>query len=124
MLCGQFEVQIRHDGSLILEDSEERILTKMILKYRGKVCSVCFDINSLEIVFSFEESLQDDNNLIAVSSFVTGNNIEEIMKQFSIPKEYLEYYPEKSAFIIGLMEQLCVSRKEVDMGYSRQENFD
>lgn len=113
MLSGRFEAQIQNDGSFISKDFEEHVLVQMILEYKEKNCTVYFDKNNLDIIFSFNDSLSDDKNLIAVTSFITGDNTEKIIKQFCIPMEYLEYYSGKSVFVMGLMEEICISRKEI-----------
>ena len=114
MFCGQFEIQIRRDGSFFAEDSIDHILAGMILDYKGRLCTVCFDKLRSVVVFSFDESMTDDEYCLALFSFVMGDNIETIRKQFRIPKEYLANYPDSGAFIVCLNNAFCICNEMID----------
>lgn len=114
MFCGQFEIHIRRDGSFFAEDSIDHILAGMILDYKGRLCTVCFDKLRSEVVFSFDESMTDDEDCLALFSFVMGDNIETIRKQLRIPKEYLANYPDSGAFIVCLNNAFCICNEMID----------
>lgn len=114
MFCGQWKIKIQDDGSILSDFSQESFMTKTLLGFKGKKCVLSFDESNFEIVFSFGKSLMEDENITVLSSFITGSDPEVIKKQFQIPKEYMNYYSNKNAFVIGYKDTICISRTKFD----------
>ncbi len=120
MFFGAFNMQLQDDGALFQKYCKYHILASKILELKGKTCTVYFDKEHTEIIFSFYEEDFNDETYVKLSSFITEGDYKKLRRQFCIPKDYLKYYPDdKTVRIIGLDKAFCLSRKE-----SENEIFD
>lgn len=106
---GSFNVRYQNDGLIFGENFDFRKWIDIILERRGKLCTLFFDAERSELLFAFNETFDDVENYTQIQSFKIGNDVEEIKKQFYIPKDYLKYYPDKIVRIIGLDDAFCLS---------------
>ena len=114
MFCGQYRIQIRDDGAIIPGLPPGCTLTEKILGFKGKPCTVCFDRYYPEVMFAFGDSLPSDPDITALFTFITGNDEEEISRQFYIPEEYMGYYPDGNAFLLGIGDAFRISAEGPD----------
>ncbi|MBQ0084072.1 MAG: hypothetical protein KBS52_04830 [Clostridiales bacterium] len=112
MFAGTFSITISSDGFLFANAAENQDFIKAILEFKGKTCTVLFDTDRLETVFSFDKEIFEGENYKELFSFKTGDTAEKIAGQFYIPKEYMKYYPDEEVFVIGLMESFSVASQK------------
>ena len=125
MFFGALNMQLQDDGALFQKYCKYHILASKILELKGKTCTVYFDKEHTEIIFSFhEEDFNDDETYVKLSSFITEGDYKKLRRQFYIPRDYLKYYPDKTVRIIGLDNAFCVSSTVSEESEMSSEEFE
>lgn len=111
MFFGAFNLKVQEDG-LIFKNFDFSKWIDEILEHKGQTCHANFYTEYSEIVFDFIKEESYEEACIPLYSFVVGDSLNKIKKQFYIPNDYMKYYPDKIVRLIGLDKAFCLSRKE------------